>query len=56
MANLFYPVWSQQRIQMFAPDRLTAWAFGGTVDIYVASLTPNYTIPLALSAVDTHEA
>lgn len=49
-------VWAQQQIQIFASDRLTARAFVGTVDTYVTSLAADDTIPLALSAVDTHEA
>ncbi len=48
--------WSQQQIQRYAPDRLTARAFVGTAEAYVASLPHNYTIPLALSAVDTPDA
>lgn len=49
-------VWAQQQIQMYARNRLTARAFVGTADTYVASLAYDYTLPLALSAVDTHEA
>jgi hypothetical protein len=48
--------WAQRQIQMYAPDRLTARAFVGTAESYVASLPHDYTIPLALSAVDTHDA
>ena len=49
-------VWTQQQVQRYAPDRLTARAFVGTAESYVASLPHDYTIPLALSAVDTPDA
>ncbi len=48
--------WTQQQIQRYAPDRLTARSFLGTAESYVASLPHGYTIPLALSAVDTPDA
>lgn len=48
--------WVQQQIQRYAPGRLTARAFVGTAESYVASLPHDYTIPLALSAVDTPDA
>jgi hypothetical protein len=52
----FKAVWTQQQTRSFTTGRLKAEAFVGTAESYVATLTSNYRIPLAISAVDTIEA
>lgn len=52
----FKAVWSQQQVLKHTKDRLTARAFVGTAETYVASLSHDYKLPLAISAVDTIEA
>lgn len=54
--SIFKSVWAQQQLSKFAKDRINALSFVGTAESYVASLSYDYKIPLAISAVDTIEA
>ncbi len=52
----FKAVWTQQQIRRYTTGRLQGEAFVGTAESYIANLTSDYKIPLAISAVDTIEA
>lgn len=54
--GVYKAVWVQQQFQAYANERMKALAFVGTAESYVASLEPDYTIQLAISAVDTLES
>jgi hypothetical protein len=52
----FKAVWAAERISAFSRGRIHGRAFVGVTEQYVAGQPHDYTIPLAISAVDTAEA
>jgi hypothetical protein len=48
--------WARQKIEQMASNRLVAREYVGTAESYVASLPVDYSIPVAISAVDTRES
>ena len=54
--SAYKAVWAQKQMSTYAKGRVRAQAFVGTAEAYVASLLPDYTIPLAISAVDSVES
>jgi hypothetical protein len=55
-AHLPKAIWAKDLVDRHGADRFSVYAHEGTAYDYVASLTPDYRLPLVVSAVDTVEA